>query len=104
MNQEVEILDWPLAHLPRARLHWADLRWNNFQSSTHTQSRSRKMAKKSKTPQKVKTWTVALVLSVPDKDKAGLIRDLEELINKYARTSTLVITPEVVPNGKGKET
>jgi len=62
------------------------------------------MAKKSKTPQKVKTWTVALVLSVPDKDKAGLIRDLEELINKYARTSTLVITPEVVPNGKGKET
>jgi len=58
-----------------------------------------KMSKKSKTPQKVKTWTVTLILSVPDKDRAGLIRDLEELINKYARTSTLVITPEV-PNGK----
>ena len=87
MNREqVEILEWPLAHLPRANLQWADLRWP-------TQSRRDKMAKKRKNKKKV--WTVNLIISVPDKDREKLIADLEHLIDEYARTSTLVITPEV---------
>ena len=56
------------------------------------------MAKKRKTS-KVGIWTVNLIISVSDRDKARLITDLESLIDKYTQTSTIVISPEV-PNVK----